>query len=441
MKYALKTKGLFQLKEPYNSMINNDEQYEIVYADTISNMAASGSNPLENVYKISGATEKEYNVDLLANVIIYGIVNSSGGIFYFPETSVLESPYNLLETYVEYGIGLNLGLLKKDIDLTGLQNGLIDYITGYLGIKPTFKIAPISYDVSMTVDKSVALEAERDIVKKSINTDKNKIDKLTADLRLSLERESRKDAYIRKTLKINPVSSSVVNLLDTVLPTNYIPTNPGLTLGKINTCEIYPGTSPLVIGNEIRIYDIRENISLNTLHSNDVYILPNSWTNLSIFLTTENSLLCLYTINGWIRADLLDINLNLIKSNDIAPIINDMKTPFIRNTNIFHVSATNANGHPIIYVLDANNLTLKVTKIDIVSSVSFTPNISITCHMVTNSYGTLFCDGRRYSIGLSSNGILITTGTTDAWDYLDSKVFRNTTIGTQTGLLLDSSMY
>ena len=140
---SIGTEGSFSFLVPFNATMSTYVIYRILSISKLSSIKEQGLDPLNNIYIIGGLTEVDYINDLNNDVTIVQLGLGSGA-YYIPEGYISAGPSQDGVNYAKQSMGINLGTLPKDIDLTNLKLDIVELVKSHLGINCSIKNSDIS---------------------------------------------------------------------------------------------------------------------------------------------------------------------------------------------------------------------------------------------------------------------------------------------------------
>ena len=130
------TKGRFNLKPPHNNFISNVQAYEVVSVDFITELEVNKIDVLTSIYTPLGLTVDNINSDRINKVPIVCFLSVSNQRYYIPSNLILSIPIITGTKYQGKVLGINLGQLLENFDLSSLKEDIKLLITEKIGIIP-----------------------------------------------------------------------------------------------------------------------------------------------------------------------------------------------------------------------------------------------------------------------------------------------------------------
>ncbi len=159
MSLYVNTTGKFTFKDPVNSAIDEDIEYNIVAVRSIKELIDTGDEPFATIYEPIGIGKDLYRKDVEDNINIVVLTNTNGGSYtYVPESFIVVSPDSSGYKHAEILLAINLGKIPLDIDLTSLKEEVQDLIQSLIGLKTEAKeLVTSSIELMNEVDHTTYL--------------------------------------------------------------------------------------------------------------------------------------------------------------------------------------------------------------------------------------------------------------------------------------------
>lgn len=131
------TKGTFTFLSPFNEVLYNDQEYEVVSIRSLKELYDSEEDPLTYIYEEVGLTSSEFQTDLDWNVPIIVFTTEAGKYLYVPASYLGSLPNITGVRYQQVMLAVNLGYLPVNFDLEIAKDTIKEDILGTLGITST----------------------------------------------------------------------------------------------------------------------------------------------------------------------------------------------------------------------------------------------------------------------------------------------------------------
>ena len=133
---TISTKGLFTLAAPFDTLTNPDQEYTVGSIRSLPELAASGDDPLNNIYIKAGATDADMQNDVKNSVPIVVLISVDGDFIYVPANKVMSVAKLTGVAYVEKTLIVTLGHLPVDANLATITANIIADVETVMGITP-----------------------------------------------------------------------------------------------------------------------------------------------------------------------------------------------------------------------------------------------------------------------------------------------------------------
>jgi len=169
------TKGVFSFKAPFDTVdkIGATEELTVTAVRSLIELVNSDEKPYDTIYTPIGLTITEYKEDLDTNVPIIVLIKTNGDHFYVPADRIKSLPDISGYRYRKVMIGMNLGSLPMDYDLTLLKANLESSVkesTGIVTVATAIPMSAITYVTAAEHNKLKALLENKSSVDLSYKT-------------------------------------------------------------------------------------------------------------------------------------------------------------------------------------------------------------------------------------------------------------------------------
>lgn len=192
--------GLFELKEPYNTLIIPHVSYTCRSLRTLSEIAAAGEQIWERFYEPYNVTVEAYQQDLSNNICIVTLQAGTGEFVDVPESFILSIPDPNGVTYTPVMLGVYLGALEDTYPLDGLKTQIESLVKATLGVKPDIRGAVVGQSVILSHDEHSRLQTALAALKTSDESDYARAQRLQAELTQAKEKIAQMNTFIRDRL-------------------------------------------------------------------------------------------------------------------------------------------------------------------------------------------------------------------------------------------------
>lgn len=122
----------FNFLPPYDGILSNKNIYRVESLSSISSLVERGINPKENIYALYDIMN-DYDSDLVNDMIIVELSLSSR-MFYIPLNKIVSKNNEPQIAYSERMIGIKLGFIPDNEDITSILSDIDLLIKARLGI-------------------------------------------------------------------------------------------------------------------------------------------------------------------------------------------------------------------------------------------------------------------------------------------------------------------
>lgn len=153
--------GLYALKAPYTSLIDESIEYTCIAVNTISSMLSDGLNPLADIYLANGDTQGNYDLDEENNRTIITLQSGVGGVIVIPNSALMLLPNSDGINYTSVVLGVSLSVIPDTLDLTDLKQNIGDLVFNKLGVRNTVFSTVMGGSIVVNHTRHAAIEAAR----------------------------------------------------------------------------------------------------------------------------------------------------------------------------------------------------------------------------------------------------------------------------------------
>lgn len=122
----------FNFLPPYDSILSNKTIYRVESLSTLSSLVEKGIDPKENIYALYDIMD-DYETDIVNDIVIVELSLSSK-MFYIPLNKIIDKNNEPQVAYSERMIGIKLGFIPDDEDISSLISDIDLLIKARLGI-------------------------------------------------------------------------------------------------------------------------------------------------------------------------------------------------------------------------------------------------------------------------------------------------------------------
>lgn len=194
--------GTFVLAPPFDTQFNPQLLYTVVAVRQFAAIVDAGGNVFTDYYEPNGLTQTDYLNDVAQSAVIVTLRSGSGRYQHLPSSYIKSFPMSGGIPYATLVLGVALGPVPEQLDLTLLITRIKSEVSDTLGITdPEVQVAAVSPVSLKAQSDHIALEQARqqNIVLRP--TDAAKIRDLEAQLQAVTAERNALAAYI----EANPV--------------------------------------------------------------------------------------------------------------------------------------------------------------------------------------------------------------------------------------------
>lgn len=122
----------FNFLPPYDSILSNKTIYRVESLSTLSSLVEKGIDPKENIYTLYDIMD-DYETDIVNDIVIVELSLSSK-MFYIPLNKIIDKNNEPQVAYSERMIGIKLGFIPDDEDISSLISDIDLLVKARLGI-------------------------------------------------------------------------------------------------------------------------------------------------------------------------------------------------------------------------------------------------------------------------------------------------------------------
>ena len=154
-------KGVFELSEPFNSLIDSRAIYKVVGINNIPELELEGKSPYDTIYKPLGLEESVIINDINNQVPIVTLRGEGNKHIYIPANRIVSMPKVDGYIYKEKVITVPLGTVPDTLDLTILCSDIQSYVKDRIGIEAPVKSIDTSASILLTPEENHRYESNR----------------------------------------------------------------------------------------------------------------------------------------------------------------------------------------------------------------------------------------------------------------------------------------
>lgn len=155
------TSGVWTLNAPFATKLVAGAPYTLIGIRKLVDIVASGGDAEADYYTPNNLTPADYLSDVAADASILSLQDGSGDIVYVPSTYMNNYPNIGGEQYRVLALGVNLGLVPDNLDLSNVVAKVASDIKDTIGIVSKVDVVAISQPVIKSAVDAATLEAAR----------------------------------------------------------------------------------------------------------------------------------------------------------------------------------------------------------------------------------------------------------------------------------------
>ncbi len=144
--------GYYKLKTPFDALLAENTIYTCQAIRRIGDYLAYNEDPLTDIYLANGLSETDFNTDNASNMYIVSLQSETGQWIYVPASYILAYPTTNGIPYQNFMIGVSLGALPSNVDLSAIQTLIGNLVYENLGIQP--KMSPVALSKPVLVERA-----------------------------------------------------------------------------------------------------------------------------------------------------------------------------------------------------------------------------------------------------------------------------------------------
>ncbi len=188
--------GYFSLLAPFDTKINQEEQYTTKAIRTISDYISNNEDIKGTIYDANGITSTIYDQHVKDDIEIVSLQSDLGHWLYIPSPYISKYPDPNGIIYRTLMLGISLPPLPVDLDLSFLHTDVSNLVIDSLGVTPVIKQVETSKPVLISEVIDIQHTAARNALSNGRTTDRAKVLKLQLDLQQALNKITELETYI-----------------------------------------------------------------------------------------------------------------------------------------------------------------------------------------------------------------------------------------------------
>lgn len=189
--------GLYSLSAPFNSKLRTNVPYECIAVRKLSDILITGEDVEKTFYLDQGLTNADYIRDINNGVSIVTLQAKNGDTLYVPSFYILSYPNIGGVRYVPMMLGVTLGNLPIDFNLSFVKDKIRDDILELLGASAVVEQVIIGDEVIVSDTTHVSIQSSRQSIIGNVKTDYAKYLKASAERDAAYAKIRQLEAYIK----------------------------------------------------------------------------------------------------------------------------------------------------------------------------------------------------------------------------------------------------
>lgn len=153
--------GFYTLKAPFDTLMATDTVYTCQAIRRIGDYLAYNEDVYTDVYVANGLSESDFEADQRLNMYIVSLQSEAGQWLYVPASFIISYPVSNGVQYQNFMIGVSLGALPVDTDLSPIQTLIKNVVFQNFGVTPKTNVVQLSKPVLVGSLKHEAIKTAR----------------------------------------------------------------------------------------------------------------------------------------------------------------------------------------------------------------------------------------------------------------------------------------
>lgn len=192
--------GVYRVAAPFDKILKPNVSYTCRSIRSITECLENGESTYSSVYEPNGLTREEFNADSAAGVSIVTLQAGAGIWAYIPNKYFTQTPENNGVYYHEVVMGVGLGPVPCDMDLSTYQDMVSDLIYNTFGRRPAIRFSQATLPTLISHDKHETIQAMRIGKASQFKSNLRKVEELDEKLKQANETIKRLSGIIIERL-------------------------------------------------------------------------------------------------------------------------------------------------------------------------------------------------------------------------------------------------
>lgn len=192
--------GTYSLNAPWAQDVVPNTPYTCIAVRKFADIIRKGEDPFALYYATKQLAYSDYQRDSAAGECIVTLRSAGGQFIYVPTSYILGFPNQSGVPYASMLLGVRLGAIPNNLDLSAIKAKIATAVHDILGITPTIQQAVNSEIVNKSAADHAAIEAARQAQITERQTDYAKYLAAQATVQAQAQRIVELETYIRQNL-------------------------------------------------------------------------------------------------------------------------------------------------------------------------------------------------------------------------------------------------
>lgn len=189
--------GTFTLRNPFDAMISEYDEFTIQAIRTISEYMIGGKDPQKDIYEKYGLGQEDWEKDFKANNEIVSMQSEVGQWIHVPVRFISSYPRANGIKYQSFSYGLALPAMPVDVDYGFFEDELRTLVTDALGVDCNVDSIVTSRIALVPEEQHAVTQTNRNNRKENTYTSRTKLVSTQAQLDRALQKIEELEQYIK----------------------------------------------------------------------------------------------------------------------------------------------------------------------------------------------------------------------------------------------------
>lgn len=153
--------GAFTALAPFNTLVNGSIHYECKAVRRFIDVIHEGVDPFAEYYLPAALSQAKYEEDYKLGACIVSLVSSQGTWVHVPTTYIESYPNIGGVPYTATVLGINLGAIPDQLDLTAVKAAIVEIVHDYIGVTSSVVAVKTSVTQVLSYNDHTAIESAR----------------------------------------------------------------------------------------------------------------------------------------------------------------------------------------------------------------------------------------------------------------------------------------